>query len=210
MTLGYLYSKFFKKVLRGRSILNSQIDRTAKIYSGTEFYDSSIGRYSYIGYDSTVHSCDIGSFCSIANGFVVGGAKHPLEWVSTSPVFYNVRGGSGKHLGYLKFDPLKRTSIGHDVWIGNRVTIMQGVTIGNGAAIGAGAIVTKDVPPYAIVAGCPAKVIRYRFDEVTIQRLQESQWWLLSDVRIRSLAKYINEPQRFLKELNNRGWGICK
>lgn len=72
MTLSYLYSKFFKKVLRGKSVLNSQIDKTAKIYSGTEFYDSTIGRHSYIGYDSEVHSCDIGSFCSIANGFVVG------------------------------------------------------------------------------------------------------------------------------------------
>ena len=84
-----------------------------------------------------------GSFCSIANGFVVGGAKHPLNWVSTSPVFYNVGGGTGVHLGDLNIEPLKRTTIGHDVWIGNRVTIMQGVTIGTGVAIGAGAIVTK-------------------------------------------------------------------
>ena len=120
--------------------MNSQIDKTAKIYSGTEFYDSTIGRHSYIGYDSEVHSCDIGSFCSIANGFVVGGAKHPLDWVSSSPIFYNVGGGTGTHLGDLEIEPLKRTTIGHDVWIGNRVTIMQGVTIGTGVAIGAGAI----------------------------------------------------------------------
>lgn len=99
MTLSYLYSKFFKIVLQGKSIRNSSIDKTAKIYSGTEFYDSSIGRHSYIGYNSEIHSCDIGAFCSIANGLIVGGAKHPLDWVSTSPVFYDVGGGTGSHLG---------------------------------------------------------------------------------------------------------------
>ena len=189
MTLSYLYSKFFKKVLRGKSVLNSQIDKTAKIYSGTEFYDSTIGRHSYIGYDSEVHSCDIGSFCSIANGFVVGGAKHPLDWVSSSPIFYNVGGG-------------KRTTIGHDVWIGNRVTIMQGVTIGTGVAIGAGAIVTKDVPPYAVVAGCPAKVIKYRFDEETIQKLMVSEWWNLDDAVLKEKARLVSNPQEFLRSFS--------
>ena len=202
MTLSYLYSKFFKKVLRGKSVLNSQIDKTAKIYSGTEFYDSTIGRHSYIGYDSEVHSCDIGSFCSIANGFVVGGAKHPLDWVSSSPIFYNVGGGTGTHLGDLEIEPLTRTTIGHDVWIGNRVTIMQGVTIGTGVAIGAGAIVTKDVPPYAVVAGCPAKVIKYRFDEETIQKLMVSEWWNLDDAVLKEKARLVSNPQEFLRSFS--------
>lgn len=201
MTLSYLYSKFFKKVLRGKSILNSQIDKTAKIYSGTEFYDSSIGRYSYVGYDSEVHSCDIGSFCSIANGFVAGGSKHPLDWVSTSPVFYNAGGGTGFHLGDLKIEPLRRTSIGHDVWIGNRVTIMQGVTVGTGAVIGAGAIVTKDIPPYAVAAGCPAKVIKYRFDTATIEKLLKSEWWKLDDATLKAKSGLISNPVEFLKDL---------
>lgn len=201
MKFSYLYSKFFKKILRGKSILNSKIDKSAKIYAGSEFYDSSIGRYSYIGYDSEVHSCDIGSFCSIANGFVVGGAKHPMNWVSTSPVFYNVGGGAGFHLGDLDVEELKRTFIGHDVWIGNRVTIMQGVKVGTGAVVGAGAIVTKDVPPYAVVAGCPAKVIRYRFDESTIAKLLKSEWWNLEDNILRELSNCINEPNVFLNKL---------
>lgn len=201
--LAYLYSKFFKKILRGKSILNSQIDKTAKIYSGTEFYDSSIGRHSYIGYDSEVHSCDIGSFCSIANGFVAGGAKHPLDWVSTSPVFYNVRGGTGNHLGNLEIEPIKRTIIGNDVWIGNRVTIIQGVTIGTGAVIGAGAIVTKDVPPYAVVAGCPAKVIKYRFNSEIINKLLKSEWWELDDAILKTRSRLISNPEKFLKQLED-------
>lgn len=98
MNLSYLYSKFFKRFVRGTSILNSKIDKKAKVYSGSNFYNSSIGRYSYVGYDSDVINCEIGAFCSIANGFIAGGARHPLHWVSTSPVFYNVSSGTGFHL----------------------------------------------------------------------------------------------------------------
>lgn len=120
MTLSYLYSKFFKIILQGRSVLNSKIDKASKIYSGTEFYNSSTGRHSYIGYNSEVHSWDIGAFCSIANQLIVGGAKHPVKWVSTSPVFCNVSGGTGRHIGNQEIDPMKRTTIGNDVWIGYR------------------------------------------------------------------------------------------
>ena len=210
MTLSYLYSKFFKIILQGKSIRNSRIDKTAKIYSVTEFYDSSIGRHSYIGYNSEIHSCDIGAFCSIANGLIVGGAKHPLDWVSTSPVFYDVGGGTGRHLGNHKIEPLKRTSIGNDVWIGSRVIIMQGLRIGTGAVIGAGSVVTKDVPPYAIVAGCPARIIKYRFDEDTIRQLLESRWWEWSDKELTEYSIHINQPNLFVNMLNmkriaNRG-----
>lgn len=207
MTLGYLYSKFFKRVLRGTSVLNSEIDKTAKIYSGSSFYNSKIDRYSYVGYDSEVVNCEIGAFCSIANGFIVGGAKHPIDWVSTSPVFYSVGSGTGLHLGNLSIDETARTVIGNDVWIGSRVIVMQGLKIGNGAAIGAGAVVTKDVPPYAVVAGCPAKIIRYRFDEATIEMLQKSAWWNLSEQQLRKISRYINRPDKFLIALEeiNRG-----
>ena len=201
MTLSYLYSKFFKIVLQGKSIRNSRIDKTAKIYSGTEFYDSSIGRHSYIGYNSEIHSCDIGAFCSIANGLIVGGAKHPLDWVSTSPVFYDVGGGTGSHLGNHKIEPLKRTSIGNDVWIGSRVIIMQGLKIGTGAVIGAGSVVTKDVPPYAIVAGCPARIIKYRFDADTIRLLLDSRWWELSDEELTEYSRHITQPNLFINML---------
>ncbi len=201
LTLSYLYSKFFKVILQGKSIRNSKINDTAKIYSGTEFYDSSIGKHSYIGYNSEIHSCDIGSFCSIANGLVVGGAKHPLEWVSTSSVFYHVGGGTGRHLGNLKIEPIKRTKIGNDVWIGSRVTIIQGITIGNGAAIGAGSIVTKDVPPYAVVVGCPARIIKYRFDKETINELQKSKWWEMTDVDLRKYSSKFNNVHEFLSSI---------
>ena len=210
MNLKYLYSKFFKIVLQGKSIRNSKVDKTAKIYSGTEFYDSSIGRHSYIGYNSEIHSCDIGAFCSIANGLIVGGAKHPLNWVSTSPVFYDVGGGTGSHLGNHKIESLKRTSIGDDVWIGSRVIIMQGLNIGTGAVVGAGSVVTKDVPPYAIVAGCPARIIKYRFDDDTIRMLLDSRWWNLSDEKLLKYSIYINQPNLFVNMLNVIGEEIYR
>ena len=204
MTLAYLYSKFFKRVLRGTSILNSDIHKTAKVYSGSTFYNSKIGRYSYVGYDSEVVNCEIGAFCSIANGFIAGGAKHPLDWVSTSPVFYNVGSGTGYHLGFLDAEKTKRTVIGNDVWIGSRVIMMQGIEIGNGVVIGAGSVVTKNVPSYAVVAGCPARIIRYRFDKELISRLEQTEWWSLSDKDLKELAPFMNNPERFLEEMHRR------
>lgn len=201
MTIGYLYSKFFKKILRGKSILNSKVDKKAKIYSGTQFQDSSLGRYSYVGYDCEIVNCQIGAFCSIANGVIIGGAQHPLTWVSTSPVFYDAKGGTGNHLGSLKEPSRSETIIGNDVWIGSRAIILGGVTIGNGAVIGSGAVVTKNIPDYAIVAGVPAKILRYRFEDKIIQRLCESEWWNLQEESLKKVAVLAESPQKFCDAL---------
>lgn len=207
MTLGYLYSRFFKRVIRGTSILNSEIDKTAKVYSGTTFYNSKLGRYSYVGYDSEVVNCEIGAFCSIANGFIVGGAKHPLDWGSTSPTFYDVKGGTGLHLGCLPMQETARTIIENDVWIGSRAIVMQGLTVGTGAVIGAGAVVTKNVPPYAVVAGCPARILKFRFDDELVDRFLRSEWWLLPDEKLKELAEFINAPTVFLDKIEKLSGG---
>lgn len=153
---------------------------------------SFVGRFSYIGDESRVFGdIHIARYCSIADGFVVISGNHPLDNLTTHPFIHN-----NQLFGYLKEyrdidckkankktapgQPQKPLRIGNDVWIGNRVTILGKVSsIGNGAVIGAGSVVTKDVPPYAIVAGNPAKIIRYRFDEDTIGALQKLQWWNL-------------------------------
>lgn len=202
MKLGYLYGKFFKKVLRGKCVINSDIHKTAKINSGATIVDSTIGRYSYTCYDDEIVNCEIGQFCSISDEVVIGGAEHPMEWVSSSPVFQNVK-HSGPKRKFAKFDfeGIKRTKVGNDVWIGKRAIIKAGVRIGDGAVIGSGSVVTKDVPPYAIVGGIPAKLIKYRFDEDTIKNLLQSEWWNLPDEMIEKYAHLIKAPIAFVKAL---------
>lgn len=112
----------------------------------------------------------IGKYVSIAQNVVIGLGNHPINFISTNPCFYSNDQDLSKELN-------KPCYIGNDVWIGRNVMIKNGIKIGNGAIIGAGAVVTKDVPDYAIVAGVPAKIIKYRFDENTIKLLLESKWW---------------------------------
>ena len=204
MDLAYLYGKFFKKILRGKCVINSHIHKTARINSGATIVDSSIGRYSYTCYDDEIVNCEIGQFCSISDDVIIGGAEHPMNWVSTSPVFQNVKhSGPKKRFAKHEFEGIPRTVIGNDVWVGKRAIIKAGVNIGDGAVVGAGSVVTKDVPPYAIVAGVPAKIIRYRFDEETIAELLKVQWWNLSDGNLEKRAGNITNVQIFLKDLKS-------
>lgn len=214
MDISYLYGKFFKKILRGKCVINSQIHKTAKINSGATIVDSTIGRYTYTCYDDEIVNCEIGQFCSISDDVIIGGAEHPMDWVSTSPVFQDVKhSGPKKRFSRHHFNGIARTYIGNDVWIGKRVIVKAGVKIGDGAVIGAGAVVTKDVPPYAVVAGVPAKVLKYRFDEETIQSLLKSEWWNLDDSVLENKSKSINNVKEFCKwliisKLKWRGGGV--
>lgn len=198
----YYYSKFVKKILRGKSLYSSSIDKTAKINSGCSLFNSSIGRYSYLGYDCEIINTEIGSFCSLSSGIHIGLAQHPIDWVSTSPVFQDVSNSSVKgRFAKLELPKPKRTRVGHDVWIGTNAIIKAGVNVGTGAVIASGAIVTKDVPPYAIVGGCPAKVIRFRFDEEIIKELLQSKWWELSESDLLKVGEFANKPTEFMKAI---------
>jgi acetyltransferase-like isoleucine patch superfamily enzyme len=196
----YYLSKIFKK-LRLKSIFNSEIHFTSKIESGTNVVNVKMDKYSFCGYDCELINCHIGSFCSIANGVIIGGANHPTNWVSTSPVFYkgtdSVKKKFSEHLRELD----RLTIVENDVWIGSRVIIKQGVRIGTGAVIGMGSVVTKDVEPYSIVVGTPAKMIRKRFDDSTIKMLLDSKWWELNEASLTAISKYIKSPDEFLKNL---------
>lgn len=198
MSFIYFWSKILRK-LRGAAIKNSKIHNSSKVEAGSQIFNVKMGKYSFCGYDCEISNCEIGSFTSIANGVVIGGGMHPMDWVGMSPVFY--KGRDSVKAKFSEFDRkvVKPTIIGNDVWIGRNALVKQGVNIGTGAVIGMGSVVTKDVPPYAIFAGNPAKFIRYRFNDDIIQRLLESCWWELDEKILSRAAKNIKDPESFLR-----------
>jgi virginiamycin A acetyltransferase len=177
----------------------------ARLYAYRNF-GLRVGKYTY----QFNHFCnddvllkEIGAFCSIPGNVTILPSTHPLDTVSTHPAFYL------KKFGFLKQNAdkegithnQKRAVIGHDVWIGSGAAIMNHVIIGTGAVIGAGAIVTKDVEPYAIVAGVPAKFIRYRFDTITINSLLASAWWTWPDHKIMDRIGLFLNTEDFVKNI---------
>lgn len=176
------------------------VDETAAICSSVKFYRGKIGKYSYIGNNSFVIDTNIGNFTSISTDCYIGGTSHPTEWVSTSPVFHKWENIMKKNFARHEFEIFKRTNIGNDVWIGNRVMIKAGISIADGAVIGMGSIITKDVGPYEIWAGNPARMIRKRFDDETIHKLMELKWWNWSDADIEKYAQDFTSCESLLEK----------
>ncbi len=149
--------------------------------SGTRLSNCAIGRYSYVSGDAQVRDCEIGSFCSLGPEVLIGLGVHPLDYISTYPGFYAPERVSCRtNFAHAKRIPLAEHApivIGNDVWIGARAIIRDGIKIGHGAVIGAGAVVVKDVAPYSIVGGVPARLIRTRFSDDIVMRLLELRWW---------------------------------
>lgn len=167
----------------------STFEQMTQLHADVSFHGH-LGMGSYIGKRSVL-SANIGRFCSISNDVVCNPGTHPytIPFVSTSPCFFSLNPTHSQCGSTFAKDNLfdefrfidkeKRIAveIGNDVWIGERVILVGGIHIGDGAMVLAGAVVTKDIPPYAIVGGVPAKIIRYRYDEETIKWLLEIKWW---------------------------------
>lgn len=199
----YMYSKLVKKI-QIASVKNSLIDRTSKVSSRTNIISSSIGRYSYFGSDCKVVHAEIGNFCSIGDGVRIGAASHPMDWVSTSPIFCSGNNILGTNFAKENYEPYTRTTVQHDVWIGDGAFIKSGLMLSTGAIIGMGAVVTKNVGPYEIWAGNPARLVRKRFDDDTIAQLLASEWFLKQDTEIASLAHLFSSPHEFVKAQSRR------
>ena len=145
-------------------------------------FEFNLGAFTHFNAGGFIKNCTIGRYCSIAQNVKIGNGGHPTNWLSVNACqyiknFHEYDKLFNERIVVKKFISYKHTIIGNDVWIGANVFIKDGVTIGNGAIIGANSVVTHDVEPYAIVAGSPAKIIRYRFSPEIIEQLQELQWW---------------------------------
>ena len=167
------------------------IEPPTRISESRIFHDFSMGAFSYISGGFFYHS-HIGRYCSFANQIHMGQGNHPMNWLSTHPFQYqkaifNVNKhfefyqeyNEDKELNIVAPKELKpsKTIVGNDCWIGTGAYIKNGVTIGSGAVVGARSVVTKDLPPYSISVGSPAKIIKYRFSDSIIHKLMEIEWW---------------------------------
>lgn len=199
INLGFLFSKFLR-ILNRPALRNCNIDKKAKVGTGSNCINVTMGKYSYMGKNNSVSNVTIGSFCSIASYCAIGGGDHELNYVSTSPVFYRGRNIFNRNLGNLEPDINEKVEIGNDVWIGEACFINSGVRIGNGVVVGAHSVVTHDVPDYAIVAGAPAKILRFRFDDKIINRMNKIQWWNLSDETIKEKSHLFYDSKLFLDD----------
>lgn len=199
-SLRYIISKLILK-LQIPAILRSEIHSNSIICAKSHVVNSKIGKYSYIGYNCNIYNVEIGNFCSIAERCFLGGAQHPIEFVSTSPVFHEGKNILKKNFSEHNIKERKKIVIGSDVWIGSGVFIKSGVKVGTGAIIGMGSVVIHDVEPYSIVAGNPARLIRYRFKEEIRENLLKSEWWNLEDNLLIRFSKYFNDPCEFLKNI---------
>jgi acetyltransferase-like isoleucine patch superfamily enzyme len=149
------------------------------VYNLARLRDVQLGSFSYVANGARITHVTIGKFCSVGPNCKIGVGIHPSRtFVSTHPAFYSPKNEAGTTFvaagAYIDF---KRIIIGNDVWVGESAIVMDGVTIGNGAIVAAGAVVTRDVPPYAVVAGVPARIIRYRFEPQQIAALEALKWW---------------------------------
>ena len=182
---------------------SSSLGNYSVLFSDVCLVNSRIGSFSYVQSKTLAFNSDVANFCSIARNVSIGLPDHPMHMVSTSPIFYDNSQALPKFLidKIVYSQNVARTFVGPDVWIGCGAIIKAGIKIGVGAVIGAGSVVTKDIPPYAIVAGNPCKVIRYRFPEDVIDRLVDSKWWKKDHEELRLIAHLFSDPLLFLKYL---------
>ena len=213
----YYRIKFFRQKLKvGRRIIfnmKNHFEGCNVIENDCLIDTSNIGLGTYICNHSVIKGTNIGKFCSIGASLQTGLGIHPTDtFVSTHPAFFSTQEGAG--FAFVKtniFKENKFTSaedkyiveIGNDVWIGNSVIILDGIKIGDGAIIGAGSIVTKDVLPYAIVAGNPARLIKFRFSEHQIEKLLNIKWWNWTFEEIETKSALFANIDAFIAHLGN-------
>ena len=175
------------------------------LHENTLFIKSQLGKFSYVSRDCTVNNAKIGRFTSIAPGVKIGLGIHPTSGITTHPLFYspNTEPCGFSVISNEKTIESKEVNIGNDVWIGANAIILDGVSIGTGSIIGAGAVVTKNIEPYHIALGVPAKSVGKRLNDKHIELLLESRWWeVITEENIHAFTDSFNDIENFISELD--------
>jgi acetyltransferase-like isoleucine patch superfamily enzyme len=192
--------------IMSHDIYDARLGENVAILGRTILSRVCMGNFSYVACDSSLRNVDVGNFCSIGPHVQIGLKRHPSRtFVSTYPGFYsNYNEGCPLSFRENKIfdDSVPKTSIGNDVWIGSNVIIPGGIRIGTGAIVAAGSVVVKDVLPYAVVGGNPAKFIRYRFSDEQIEILLASEWWNWSIDKISRNANEFLDVEKFKAIVN--------
>lgn len=198
--------KFTYKNVSWRAFWDKETDFTpfTVIRPNVFLLKTKVGRYSRIRKNCHIAYADIGNFTVISRNVIVCPGAHPMNYLTPHSIFYKSDWGWHEKdwRKDIDFTWEQRVSIGNEVWIGLNSIIMEGVTIGDGAIVATGSIVTKDVPPFAVVGGIPAKVIKYRFPQEMIDRLLEIQWWNLPDEEISNVIDLFHTKNPTLEDLN--------
>ena len=174
-----MYSPKLKFDPSARILGHLDLEEPIAIESHALVSRSTLGAYSFVGKGTEVWNASIGRYCSIGPGCRIGPGDHPMDRITTSSISYSDYFAfyADNTAIVTEYETREPVTIGHDVWIGASSIVTNGVTIGDGAIIAANAVVTKDIPPFAVVGGVPAKVIRNRFDDRTTERMKQLSWW---------------------------------
>jgi acetyltransferase-like isoleucine patch superfamily enzyme len=206
-TLEAKYRRQHLKLEYMTEITNCKFGDYNTIYKFARLRDTELGDFSYVARNSQIYNTTVGKYTCIGPNVITGMGAHPsAEYVSIHPLFYSTLGQSSGLVIVDKdlFEEFPSTEIGNDVWIGNNVVVKYGVKIGDGAIIGAGAVVTKDVEPFTIVGGVPAKLIKYRYTKEQIEFLQNFKWWNKELEWIKQNKNLFQNIEKFMSEYNKK------
>jgi acetyltransferase-like isoleucine patch superfamily enzyme len=201
-TLEYKYRRKNLKIGYCSKVNNSLFGKYNTIYDNVILNESRLGDFTFIASNTQISKTTIGKFCSIGPDCKIGLGKHPSkDFVSTHPIFYSIlKQAQVTFAQESYYNEFSKVIIGNDVWLGANVIVLDGINIGDGAIIAAGSVVTRDVPPYAIVGGVPARIIRYRFEKSQIEKLLQTKWWDMdinylktNFIKFHSIDNYLND-----------------